>query len=86
MQEGDESLVPPVIPLASEHVSDDGIYLLENGEDCLIYVGNLVDSGILQQLFGVNTADELPTQVACTFTLRVVRIFLILLFLIRNKL
>ncbi|KAL6185224.1 hypothetical protein ACLB2K_041358 [Fragaria x ananassa] len=61
-KEGDESLIPPVIPLASEHVSDDGIYLLENGEDCLIYVGNLVDSGILQQLFGVGTADELPTQ------------------------
>lgn len=53
-----------MIPLASEHVSDDGIYLLENGEDCLIYVGNLVDSGILQQLFGVGTADALPTQVA----------------------
>ncbi|KAM5553465.1 protein transport protein Sec24-like [Rosa sericea] len=61
-KEADESLIPPVIPLSREHVSDDGIYLLENGEDCLIYVGNSVDSGILQQLFGVTTADELPTQ------------------------
>ncbi|PRQ36896.1 putative von Willebrand factor, type A, Zinc finger, Sec23/Sec24-type, sec23/Sec24, trunk [Rosa chinensis] len=61
-KEGDGSLIPPVIPLSSEHVRDDGIYLLENGEDCLIYVGNSVDSGILQQLFGVTTADELPTQ------------------------
>ncbi|GMY39279.1 protein transport protein Sec24-like At4g32640 [Fagus crenata] len=36
-KEDDESLVPPVIPLSSEHVSDEGIYLLENGEDCDIY-------------------------------------------------
>ncbi|KAM1328844.1 hypothetical protein EV1_012916 [Malus domestica] len=61
-KEGDESLIPPVIPLSSEHVSDEGIYLLENGEDCLIYIGNLVDSRILQQLFGIASADELPTQ------------------------
>ncbi|KAM0970671.1 hypothetical protein ACFX15_018119 [Malus domestica] len=61
-KEGDESLIPPVILLSSEHVSDKGIYLLENGEDCLIYIGNLVDSGILQQLFGITSADGLPTQ------------------------
>ncbi|KAI5348283.1 hypothetical protein L3X38_001170 [Prunus dulcis] len=61
-KEGDESPIPPVIPLSSEHVSDEGIYLLENGEDCFIYIGNLVDSNFLQQLFGVTSADELPTQ------------------------
>ncbi|KAB2617882.1 transport protein Sec24-like [Pyrus ussuriensis x Pyrus communis] len=61
-KEGDESLIPPVIPLSSEHVSDKGSYLLENGEDCLIYIGNLVDPGILQQLFGITSADGLPTQ------------------------
>ncbi|XP_062173358.1 protein transport protein SEC24 C [Alnus glutinosa] len=58
----DESLVPPVIPLSSEHVNDDGIYLLENGEDCLIYIGNSVDSNILQQLFGISSPNEIPTQ------------------------
>ncbi|KAK7847490.1 protein transport protein sec24-like cef [Quercus suber] len=57
-----ESLVPPVIPLSSEHVSDEGIYLLENGEDCLIYIGNLADSNILQQLFNISPSDEIPTQ------------------------
>ncbi|KAM0963448.1 hypothetical protein FF1_022556 [Malus domestica] len=61
-REGDDSLIPPVIPLSSEHVRNEGIYLLENGDDCLIYIGNLVDSGILQQLFGITSADELPTQ------------------------
>ncbi|XVE95488.1 hypothetical protein REPUB_Repub02eG0102100 [Reevesia pubescens] len=61
-KEGDESVLPPIIPLSSEHVSDDGIYLLENGEDALIYFGSSVDSSILQQLFGFTSVDEVPTQ------------------------
>ncbi|XVF64559.1 hypothetical protein PTKIN_Ptkin09bG0178500 [Pterospermum kingtungense] len=61
-KEGDESVLPPTIPLSSEHVSDDGIYFLENGEDALIYFGSSVDSSILQQLFGFASVDEVPTQ------------------------
>ncbi|KAK8628544.1 hypothetical protein V6N13_009131 [Hibiscus sabdariffa] len=61
-KEGDESFLPPTIPLSSEHVSDDGIYLLENGEDALIYFGSSVDSNILQQLFGFTSVEEGPTQ------------------------
>lgn len=63
-QESDESILPPFVPLSSEHVSDKGIYLLENGEDCLIYIGSTVDSEILRQLFGVSSVDEVPYQVA----------------------
>lgn len=62
-QDENECLVSPVIPLSSEHVTDDGIYLLENGVDCLIYIGNSVDSNILQLLFGISSAEEIPTQV-----------------------
>ncbi|XP_050235388.1 protein transport protein SEC24 C-like [Mercurialis annua] len=57
-----ESTVPTSIPLSSEQIKDDGIYLLENGEDALIYVGNMVDPDILKQLFGVSLADEISTQ------------------------
>ncbi|KAG8649724.1 hypothetical protein MANES_08G127600v8 [Manihot esculenta] len=60
-QEGNESL-PPAIPLSSEHVSDDGIFLLENGQEGLIYIGSSVDSSILQQLFGISSIDEIQTQ------------------------
>ena len=59
----DGSLIPPAIPLTSEHVRDDGIYLLENGEDCLICIGNSVDPSITRQLFGISSDDEIPTQV-----------------------
>ncbi|KAK6233036.1 hypothetical protein SCA6_003109 [Theobroma cacao] len=62
LEEEGGSVIPPVLPLSSEYVSEDGIYLLENGVDGLIYIGSLVDSVILQQLFGISSVDETPTQ------------------------
>lgn len=69
LQGEDGSLIPPFLPLSSEHVSDEGIYLLENGEDALIYIGSAVDSNILQQLFGFSSVDEVPTQVVQSYSL-----------------
>ncbi|KAG5244951.1 protein transport protein [Salix suchowensis] len=43
--------------------SQDGIYLLENGQDGSIYIGNSVNSDILQKLFGISSVSEIPTQV-----------------------
>lgn len=63
LQEDDDSVIPPFLPLSSEHISDDGIYLLENGHDCLIYVGDSVNPDIVQKLFGVATVDKVPTLV-----------------------
>lgn len=62
-QDDDGSVIPPTVPLSSEHIADDGIYLLENGEDALIYVGNSVKSEILQQIFGAPSVDGILTQV-----------------------
>ncbi|CAK7346970.1 unnamed protein product [Dovyalis caffra] len=61
-KEGEESLIPPVIAPSSEHARDERIYFLENGDEGIICVGNSVDSNILQQLFGVSSIDEFPTQ------------------------
>ncbi|KAF7809382.1 protein transport protein Sec24-like [Senna tora] len=60
-KEDQESVIPSFLPLSSEHISNEGIYLLENGHDCLIYIGDSVGSDILQRLFGVATVDEIPT-------------------------
>jgi protein transport protein SEC24 len=49
--------------LNSENIHEDGIYLLENGEDCLIYVGNMVNPATLEQVFGVSSVAALPVQV-----------------------
>ncbi|XP_059288495.1 protein transport protein SEC24 B-like isoform X1 [Lycium ferocissimum] len=61
-KENDDSLIPPPIPLSSEHISDNGIYLLENGEDCLIYVGNSADPNVIRQLLGISSVEEIPAQ------------------------
>lgn len=65
LQEDEDSVIPAFLPLSSEHISDDGIYLLENGHDCLIYVGDSVNHDIVRKLFGVATIDEVPTLVIC---------------------
>ncbi|XP_061970811.1 protein transport protein SEC24 C-like isoform X2 [Populus nigra] len=61
-QEADGSRIPPALVLSSEYVSEDGIYLLENGQDGLIYIGNSVNSDTLQKLFGISSVAEIPTQ------------------------
>ncbi|PHT46967.1 Protein transport protein-like, partial [Capsicum baccatum] len=61
MEDGD-SLIPHSMPLSSEHISDTGIYLLENGEDCLIYVGNSADPNVIHQLLGISSVEEIPAQ------------------------
>lgn len=62
-QEENGSLLASTIFLSSEHIKDDGIYLLENGEDGLIYIGNMANQDTLQQLFGVSSVEGLPSQV-----------------------
>ncbi|CAK7340908.1 unnamed protein product [Dovyalis caffra] len=62
MIEANGSHIPPALPLSSEYVSEDGIYLLENGQDGSIYIGNSVNPDILQKLFGISSVAEIPTQ------------------------
>lgn len=59
-QEADGSLTTPIIPLTSEHITEDGIFLLENGEDALTYIGDRVNSYILDQLFGISLTRFSP--------------------------
>ncbi|KAL8474498.1 hypothetical protein ACS0TY_031090 [Phlomoides rotata] len=61
-KELDDSIIPTSIPLSSEHIAGEGIYLLENGVDCLIYVGDSVKPNILQNLFGISSAEEISNQ------------------------
>lgn len=61
-KEEDVPLIHSTIPLSSENIQDNGIYLLENGEDALIYVGSTVNPDTIEQLFGVASADGIPTQ------------------------
>ncbi|EOA15938.1 hypothetical protein CARUB_v10004032mg [Capsella rubella] len=62
VKDNEGEVLPPPIPLSSEHISNEGVYFLENGEDGLLYVGESVDSDILQKLFAVPSAAEIPNQ------------------------
>ncbi|XP_071700690.1 protein transport protein SEC24 C-like [Rutidosis leptorrhynchoides] len=62
IKESEGSVIPTVIPLSSEQVNENGIYLLENGEDCLIYIGNAADPDTIRQLFGISSVDQVPSQ------------------------
>ncbi|KAG6404126.1 hypothetical protein SASPL_136366 [Salvia splendens] len=61
-KESEDSIIPAIIPLSSIHISDEGIYLLENGIDCLVYVGASVQQNILTQLFGISSVEEISNQ------------------------
>lgn len=54
------AILPPTLSLSSENLEHDGIYLLENGEDAMLYVNTQASREVLHQLFGVHSIDELP--------------------------
>ncbi|CAM6106579.1 unnamed protein product [Calypogeia fissa] len=55
-------ILPPVVPLSSENLDQDGIFLLETGEDAYLYVGKQAGVEFVQQLFGVNSVDEVVSD------------------------
>ncbi|XP_047052705.1 protein transport protein Sec24-like CEF [Lolium rigidum] len=61
-RDDEDSLIPNHLTLNSENIQDDGIYLLENGEDGFIYVGNAVNSATLEQIFGSSSLAGVPNQ------------------------
>lgn len=61
-KELEDSIIPDIVPLSSEQISDEGIYLLENGVDCLIYMGNSVRQNVLEQFFGISSVEEISNQ------------------------
>lgn len=50
--------VPVALPPTSEKLSSQGVFLLDTGEDLLMYVGRGVSAEVMQELFGVK---EIPT-------------------------
>jgi len=65
--EQDESgrvVLPEVLNLTKDVLTQDGIYLLEDGEAILIWIGRAADTNILQAVFGNGNIDELDATQA----------------------
>lgn len=59
-----EEILPACIRLSREHVSREGLYLMNNGNSLIIYIGDSIDPNILKDIFGVSqlNAVTLPSS------------------------
>jgi protein transport protein SEC24 len=55
-------VLPDKQNLTKEIMTQDGVYLLEDGEIMMIWIGRSVDPGFLSSVFGANSIDELNTD------------------------
>lgn len=56
--------LPEMLNLTSESMQQDGIYLLEDGETMMMWIGRAVDAGLLQGIFGAPAFDQLDPAAA----------------------
>jgi len=54
--------LPDMLNLTSESMTQDGVYVLEDGDSILMWIGRAVDSGLLQSLFGAPSFEQLDSQ------------------------
>ena len=56
------NVLPSSLPLSSEQLDSTRVLLLENGKDVFINAGKTVSANVLQQLFGVQSMDDISDQ------------------------
>ena len=56
--------LPEMLNLTSESMTQDGVYLLEDGESMYMWIGRAVDSNFLQAVFGMGSFDQLDVLAA----------------------
>lgn len=56
--------LPDMLNLTSESMTQDGIYLLEDGDTMLIWVGTAADQRFLQAVFGAPSFEQLDSHAA----------------------
>jgi protein transport protein SEC24 len=52
--------MPPRMNLSSEKLNRDGVFMIENGLEILIWIGRSVNPGILGAIFGQQNLDLVP--------------------------
>jgi protein transport protein SEC24 len=51
--------LPDMLNLTSESMQQDGVYLLENGQDMMMWVGRAVGPAFLQSVFGASSFEQM---------------------------
>jgi protein transport protein SEC24 len=60
----DHILLPKVLSLSVDSLSSDGVYLLDNGVDCYVWVGRSADQNVVNSLFGTPSLEDIdPAQI-----------------------
>ena len=52
-------ILPYLLPATLKSLEPNGVYLINNGEISMIYIGNSVDSQFLKNVWGANSTEEL---------------------------
>lgn len=59
-----QCILPDTLNLAAECMTQDGVYLLEDGESMFLWMGNAVSPTFLQSCFGCSSSEELDINTA----------------------
>jgi protein transport protein SEC24 len=57
-------VLPPQLPLSADQLTHEGIFLIEDGEQMLMWIGTSVAPDILRGLFGVPSVNQLNPETA----------------------
>ncbi|SJK86191.1 protein transport protein SEC24 [Babesia microti strain RI] len=60
-------ILPEKLSLSHENLSQDGAYLLEDGESMYLWIGRAINSQWLQSVFGVHTIENLHPESAVSY-------------------
>lgn len=50
--EEEQFVYPPCLPLSAQHLSSDGIYMMDAGEELLVLIGKSVPNIVIKQFIG----------------------------------
>merc|ERR1719231_670202 len=50
--------LPPMQNLSADRLTSDGVVMLENSVECVVWIGRATNPTVLQALFGVQTLDQ----------------------------
>lgn len=56
------TVLPPTLGLSASHMSQAGVYLVEDGECMMLWIGKAVDPTWLRSVFGVDNVDHVNPE------------------------